>query len=114
MAAGAQLRGADNLVRSLDDAAGRLEDLTDAEHEAGQLLAQTGSRNAPRRTGHLAASHGYAVAGDVLTVTAATPYAAAVHARNPWLSKTLAATEDQVADIYLASVTDALGDVKGI
>jgi hypothetical protein len=114
MAADASLRGADNLVRTLHDAARQLEDLTDAEKTAGQLLAQAGSKAAPRQSGRLAAAHGYTIVAAVLTVVAATPYAAIVHARKPWLTDTVVDHDDQVADIYLASVTDALATVKGI
>jgi hypothetical protein len=114
MVAGAELRGADQLVRTLDDAARHLEDLTDAEREAGQLLADQGSKAAPRRTGRLAESHGYTVTDTGLSVTAATPYASIVHARNPWLTRTVGNQLDQVADIYLAGVSDALAEVKGI
>jgi len=110
---GAELRGADNLVRTLRSAAGALEDLTEAEHAAGQLLAAHGSARAPRRTGLLASRHGYTVVDTRLTVTAATPYAAVVHARFPWLTQTLAADEDQVTDLYLDGVDDALSLVKG-
>lgn len=114
MTAGAQLRGADQLVRTLHEAGQQLGDLSEVEHQAGQLLADQGSRSAPRDTGRLAGAHGYAVVDDVLTVVAATPYAAIVHARNPWLTRTVDQAEDQVADLYLTGVDDALSHVKGI
>jgi hypothetical protein len=114
VAGGASLQGADNLVRTLHDAAHQLEDLTEAERQAGQLLAQAGSKAAPVHTGRLAAAHGYDVVDGLLTVVAATPYAAIVHARNPWLTRTVVANEDQVAEIYLTGVDDALSHVRGI
>lgn len=113
MPTGAQLRGADTLVRTLDDAAGRLEQLTDAEHAAGQLIAETGSRSAPRDTGRMAAAHGYTVVEATVTVAVATPYAVIVHARRPWLTDTVAAQTDRIADLYLEDVDDALDHVKG-
>lgn len=113
MTAGAQLRGADQLARTLHEAGRQLGDLTEVEHQAGQLLAGKGSKASPRQTGRLAAAHGYTVVDDVLTVTAATPYAALVHARNPWLTRTVDQSEDQVADLYLVGVDDALSHVKG-
>ena len=114
MASGAELRGADPLVRTLRAAADDLQHLTEAEQQAGQLLARTGSKAAPRFTGRLAEAHGYAVLDGTLSVVAATPYASIVHARNPWLTRTVVAQEDQVADIYLAGVDDALAHVRGI
>lgn len=114
MTSGAQLQGADNLVRTLHAAARQIEDLSEAEHKAGQLLAEAGSKAAPRLTGRLRESHGYTVTDAGLTVTAATPYAVVVHARTPWLTRTVDTEAEQVADIYLAGVDDALADVKGI
>lgn len=115
MPAGAELRGADQLVRTLRDAADTLvENATESGRAAGQMLAQQGSKAAPRRTGHLAESHGYTVVDGLLSVVAATPYASIVHARNPWLTRTVVAEEDQVVDIYLAGVDDALAHVRGI
>lgn len=109
----AELQGADQLVSTLRDAAQALQDLSAAEHEAGQLLAQAGSAAAPRETGNLAAKHGYDVVAAQVSVTAATPYASRVHARQPWLADTLTARADEVADVYLAGVEDALAQVRG-
>lgn len=113
MGAGAQLRGADVLVRTLQAAGEDLQDLSEVERQAGQLLAEQGSRRSPRRSGRLAAAHGYQVLEDRLSVIAATPYAAIVHARNPWLTRSVDDAEDQVADLYLAGVDAALSHVKG-
>lgn len=109
----AELQGADQLASTLREAADALQDLSAAEHEAGQLLAQAGSAAAPRETGNLAEKHGYDVVAAQVVVTAATPYAAIVHARKPWLSDTLAARADEIADMYLAGVEDALAQVRG-
>lgn len=113
MSDGAELRGADQLVRTLQTAADELVELTEAERAAGQLLANQGATAAPRRTGLLADRHGYAVVDDRLTVTAATDYAALVHARNPWLTRTVDRAEADVLDLYMTGVTDALSNVKG-
>lgn len=113
MAAGAQLRGADNLVRTLDDAARRLLDLTEAEQSAGQLLAEAGRAASPRKTGRMAGAHGYDVVDATVSIVVATDYAPIVHAQNPWLTDTVTAHEEQVADIYLSGVEDALSIVKG-
>lgn len=110
---GAELQGAGDLVRTLQTAADELADLSDAERAAGQLLAQQGATAAPRRTGRLADRHGYTVVDARLTVTAATDYAAIVHARNPWLTRTVDRVEGDVLDIYMTGVTDALSNVKG-
>lgn len=113
MPPGAELRGADRLVRTLHDAAHDLENLDEAERQAGELLATKGAKASPRRSGRLANAHGYTVVQGVLTVVAATPYAAIVHALKPWLTRTIDNSTDQVADIYLTGVDDALSRVKG-
>lgn len=113
MAGGAQLRGADQFVRTLHAAASDLDDLTDVEDQAGQLLAEQGSRNSPRRTGRLSRSHGSQVVAGGFAVVADAPYSAIVHARNPWLTRTVLAAEDQVVDLYAAGVDERLAQVKG-
>lgn len=113
MSGGAELQGADELVRTLQTAADELDDLSDADRAAGQLLAEQGAQAAPRRTGLLADRHGYAVVEAGVTVVAATGYAAIVHARNPWLTRTVDRTESDLLDAYMLGVTDALSHVKG-
>lgn len=110
---GAELQGADVLVRTLQTAADELDDLSAAERAAGQLLAGQGAQAAPRRSGLLADRHGYVVVDDRLTVTAATDYAAIVHAHNPWLTRTVDRVEGDVLDIYMTGVDAALSNVKG-
>lgn len=113
MDGGVDANGAGSLARTLDDAADRLDDFTDAEHAAGQLLTTKASAAAPVATGALAQAHGYTVTPAGLTVTAARPYAAPVHAFNPWLARTLTAAEGPVLDLYAADAETALSVVKG-
>lgn len=110
---GSELQGADQLVRTLADAAEQLQNLDTAQQTAGRLLTETASSASPRRTGQLAEAHAYDVVDTRVIVTAATPYAERVHARKPWLADTLTAKVDEVTTIYADAVTDALATVKG-
>lgn len=110
-AAGVGITGLDSLVDGLGAAAHELADLPDAHREAGQLLTARAQTAAPRRTGVLAASHGPTVTADQVTVTAAAPYAAYVHARNPWLTETLNATTDDLLTIYATAVSEVVAHI---
>lgn len=114
---GAALQGADRLAGTLQRAADQVADLSDVDHDTGRLLAEAGAKAAPRLTGRLAGAHGYTVVdvgdGSAVVVTAATPYARVVHARNPWLTRTVEAKTDQVLDLYLAGLEAGLDTVKG-
>lgn len=111
--AGAQLQGAGRLVSTLQQAARALAGLEEAQRQAGELLTGAAQATSPRWTGQLASSHGYTVVDTTVEVVAATRYAAAVHALNPWLARTLTARLDQLVELYATGVADALAQVKG-
>jgi hypothetical protein len=110
----AQVQGADNLVRSLQDAVAALSDLSATEDQAGQLLTQDAQSASPVDTGRMAAAHGYEVTGTTVAVTVATPYAVFVNAREGWFTDTITADADQVVGLYSDAVHAAVDLVKGI
>lgn len=111
MAGGTDLQGVDGLRASLETAATKLAGL--APPEAGQLLLADATAASPRDTGVLAESHDLVVQAGSLTVVAAAPYAAIVHARDPWLADTLTADQERVLDIYTDEVADIVDHIKG-
>lgn len=112
MAAG-RVDGADRLRSTLSAAAKELDSLADAHHEAGELLLRKAQGDAPRDTGYLAEHHELTVVAGLATVTADAPYAGAVHARVPWLTKDLDALEDDLLGVYKRAVTTVVATVKG-
>lgn len=112
-AAGMGVRGGDQLVSTLHAAARELSGLVDAHAEAGQLLADRGAATAPRRTGHLAASHEAIVNAGAVEVTNTATYAGYVHALDPWLTRELTDLHDQLIDIYAAGVAGVVATIRG-
>ena len=114
MAVRTSFDGLDTLVQSVEDAADNLADLDQVNATAGQLVVQ--AVDAPRLTGALASTvdaipdrHGF-------TLTAGgrvAPYAAIVHARNPFLTRALTNREDAVVDTYADHVTDTVQTIRG-
>jgi hypothetical protein len=111
--AGGGVEGVARLRATLDTAARELADLHGADVHAGQLLAQAGAARAPRDRGVLAESHGFTITDSGFEVVAAAPYAAYVHAVNPWLVREFDAQTETIIDIYADSVADAVAHVKG-
>lgn len=100
MTAGTEVRGVGALRSSLDLAAHELADLDLSG--VGQLLTTDAEDRAPRRTGHLAASHHAVVTAGAVSVVNTAAYAAIVHTRDPWLAQTIAADQDRV----VATISD--------
>lgn len=112
----AEIQGADRLVSTLDQAAEDIQDLAEGHHAAGQVLATAGQASAPRLTGALAATVTYQVGHGLVSLTAGSSsvrYAAAVHARHPWLTRTVHAKQDEVVDAYLEATEQVLSQVQG-
>lgn len=107
------------MIGELGAAADRLRDagavlgdhLADAERRAGELLEQRGGEEAPRDTGKLASSVMARITSGQLLVVAAAPYAAHVHAHNPWLRRVLDASTDDIADLYRTAAADAVAAI---
>lgn len=109
---GAETRGIDDLRASLDSAARALAtDLPPVE--VGQQLVSRGAAAAPRETGTLANSHQLVITAGRLTVIAAAPHAAIVHAKQPWLDETLTAETDQIIDAAAEKVAVAVAQIQG-
>lgn len=91
---------------TVDDLRDMLDDLTPATQAAAAIALPLAVETAPRLTGRLAASLRSVVAADAYTITSELPYAARVHARNPWIENVLTAREaEQVRaiDDYLTA-----------
>lgn len=113
--AGGGIKGADSLRRTLAEAAEELRHLDPSP--AGQLVAARVEAAAPRRTGRLAASTSWVAAGTGFAIEAggrSAPYAGYVHARNPYIARTFAASLDDVADLYLEAAQGSLDRIRGV
>ncbi len=108
-----QVDGLQRLTSTLEAAARDLIDLSEVHADAGRYLTGKAQAAAPRLTGRLAESHTYTARAGYAEVTAGTPYAAAVHARKPWLASTLTKHTDDVLDIYATHVDDIVQTIKG-
>lgn len=106
--------GASALATSSEAASDYIEDAVDeALVEYGALWLGAAVRAAPRLTGATAASHSVTAADGRVTVTASTPWAAYVHAHNPWLARAAHNTApDAVAHVEQA-LTDAVQKIRG-
>lgn len=103
---------APDVARFADDVEGlgaALGDLSAANDDASRMVL--GSVDAPVRTGTLADTVEAIVTPLGWTLTAGgtrAPYAAIVHARDPFLSRALLAREDDVVDVYADHITDTI------
>jgi hypothetical protein len=117
-----QVQGADNLARTLADAADAFADLGDANTAAGRHLAIRAAAAAPRRTGRLAASVRPVPDRTGVTVGSSLIYAPPIHwgwpARNiapqPFLADTLTTQQPAVVEVYATEVERVLGIIQGI
>jgi hypothetical protein len=110
----ATVDGLDRFVETLADAAEQLADLDTVNREAGALVVA--AVEAPRLTGALASTVAAVADRDGFTLTAggpAVPYAAIVHARNPFLTRALDDEEQRVTDLYTDHVTDTVNTIQG-
>lgn len=100
------------LAATLQAAGAALGDLVGTHQAAADVVLAKAVPATPRRTGRLAAT----VRSDVVTtgyqITADTRYAAAVHARRPWIAQAIAATEaDQIA-VYATHVQNVVATIE--
>lgn len=109
---GIQPQGFDVLADSLRDVVPQIVN-PEAHAEAGALLLDRAHPVTPRRTGALDNSQHVTVTETGATLTASTPYAGFVHAREPWLSDTAAAASDDVLQVYARHADEALNTIKG-
>ena len=128
MVASVEVKGADRLAATLRDFSRSLDDLSDANRRAGELVASAAVQAVPRRTGRLASSRRVEAAPTTVDVSFGVVYAAPIHwgvgprvgLRGPhniaptlFLSNALATQEDAVADVYLDAIDQRMGKVRG-
>lgn len=89
------------LAASLKAAGEQLADLTGAHEAAARVVLAKAVPDTPRRTGRLAASVRSDVRPTGFQIVAATPYAAIVHARRPWIAQAVDATATDQVDVYV-------------
>lgn len=110
----ASVDGLTSLVSSLDEAASRLDDLDQVSAEAADQVVR--AVEAPRVTGRLASTVAAEVDADGFTLTAggpAAPYAAIVHARNPFLTRALDDRETAVVSAYEDHIDNTVNTIRG-
>jgi hypothetical protein len=119
---GYNLKGADRLAATLDDAARQLGDLRDANAEAANTVESVAALTAPRRTGALAGS----VVGEVVEggaqIGSDLIYAPVIHngwaahhiAPQPFLLDAAERTTAQWVGAYDKAVNAALEGVEGV
>lgn len=99
---------ADEVADTVGALADVLRDLSPAEQAAAAIVLPIAVERAPRRSGRLAASLRTVVVADSYGIESDVPYAAYVHARQPWIADAIVATEqDQLdaLDDYLTAHT---------
>lgn len=104
----ASIDGADTLARSLRNAADDLGDLTAPLRDIGGQVARTARAAAPVRTGYLRSTITAQAGPTGVTITAGAPYAAYVHARNPFLADALDRESGDAVDTLTNAVEGIL------
>ena len=108
-----EVDGADQLARTLAAVADQLGDLSDLHHTLGDIIVAAAGPLTPVRTGALLAAT-TAIAGPTeTTIINAQDYAAAVHARRPFLESAATGTEAQQLAAANAYLQGLLNTVKG-
>lgn len=87
---------ADQVAAELGDLAASLVDLSPAADAAAATVLPVAVERAPRLTGRLAASLRSVVRPTGFSIESPLPYAAVVHARNPWLANVITAAEQDI------------------
>jgi len=108
-----QVKGADQLAATLHAAGADLATLEATHRRAGETILDAARPRTPVRTGRLVSSLFATVDAAGVTVSAGAPYAAAVHAADPFLSDALKTTQTVVVGLYETAVTAAVDSVHG-
>lgn len=116
------IKGVGRLVDTLHEAASSLDDMGDAAHAAGRVVASLAATTAPRRSGRLASSIAATVDRSSVEVGSDLIYAPPIHngwvahriAPHPFLYVALGRTSPEVLAAYLDGVNRALGAVEGV
>lgn len=106
----AGVEGVDHLVDVLDAVVRALTDGMpgDAANAGADLLAGIIRQDAPYLSGRLAQSVAGQVVDGGFRVTIGAPYAGYVQADNPWITRDLVATVDDLVRIITSGITDSL------
>lgn len=102
----------DRLAATLKAAAEKVADLTGAHEAAAQVVLAKAVPDTPRRTGRLAASVRSDVHPAGFQIVAATPYAAIVHARRPWIAQAVDATTTDQVEVYTDHLTTIAATIE--
>lgn len=106
--------GLDAFARSVTEAGRELGDLRDVDAQAAGEAVQ--AVEAPRLTGTLDSTVAAVVDPDGFTLTAggpAAPYAAIVHARNPFLTRAVDRSEADILRPYEQHIDTTLDRIQG-
>jgi phage gpG-like protein len=123
MADGAQIKiiGGARLNATLDAAARQISNPVEASRKAATLVERQGRQNAPKRSGRLSRS----IVGRPKTggaeIGSSLVYAGVIHngwprhhiTANPYLTRALDSTQDQVVSVYAQDAQRALDHVQG-
>lgn len=118
---GIRVEGAENLTRTLGAFARDLEDLTDTNRKAAELVLDRATPRTPRSSGSLAASGRVDAGPDEAAVVYDVEYAGVIHNgwedRNitpqPWLAETFDESTAAVTDVYLDDLDAGLRKIRG-
>jgi hypothetical protein len=119
---GYEVKGADRFAATLDEAARKLGDLSEAGAEAGRIVSDLAAATAPRLTGALASSVGPEVVGNVVTIGSDLVYALPIHngwaahniAPHPFLDDAVRRSQDEWVGVYEKATEAALDTVEGV
>lgn len=113
-----KVQGADTLARTLDAAAADLDDLTDANRAAGEMVRNEAAGRAPRKTGALAASLRVEAGPQRALITAGVRYAGFQEYGTRYVSPKYylqgALADADVEEPYYQAADAALGKVRGV
>ena len=111
-----EVKGADNLARTLNAAGAEIANMQGANADAGRVLAASAQSRAPRRTGRLAGSVRSSVTRDGVEVVAGATYAGfqnwGTRHNRPTYFLT-GALDTAVEPIYETAVDTAISKVRG-
>jgi phage gpG-like protein len=115
------IEGQDTLARTLDDAAGKLAEMPEADAKAAAIVAGHAKTLAPKRSGRLAGSIGVTRDGPDTYVAATVVYAGVIEygwprhniAANPYMAPAAEYAEPAVSAVYGDAVAQAISRVRG-
>jgi hypothetical protein len=104
------ISGVSQLASGLRAAADQLATTAPVHHAAAELVLARAQP--PRRTGKLSGSAEIQATDAAGRLVYTARYAAAVHARNPWLTRALQAAATDVVDLYVGHARQATRRIR--